>query len=143
MRTVVDSKGRVHAAALRYGEKIQREQHFAKFKLLGAVIYGNGSGSETRWYGPWMNGGKGVKHRYLGLKFKIKGRFHFGWARIMIATTQDLFTATLTGYAYETIPSKEIVAGKAKGPDVTTVAPASLGHLAAGASAIPVWRSGR
>jgi uncharacterized repeat protein (TIGR03803 family) len=82
-----------------------------------------------------------------GLKFKIKGRFHFGWARLTVTTTKNeftetrlLFTATLTGYAYETIPGKGIVAGKAKGPDVITVDPASLGHLAAVASALPAWR---
>jgi hypothetical protein len=49
----------------------------------------------------------------------------------------------LTGYAYETISGKGIIAGKTKGPDVTTVLPATLGHLAAGASAIPALRSGR
>jgi hypothetical protein len=90
-----------------------------------------------------MNGGKGVKNRYLGLKFKIKGRFHFGWARLAVKTTHKPFTAILTGYAYETVPGKGIIAGKTKGPDVTTADPASLGHLAAGASAIPDWRSGK
>jgi hypothetical protein len=99
-------------------------------------------GTKT-WSGPWVNHGKGVKHRYLGLKFNIKGRFHFGWARLTVGTTQFSFTATLTGYAYETVPNKPIITGKTKGPDVTTVEPASLGHLAAGASAIPAWRSGR
>jgi uncharacterized repeat protein (TIGR03803 family) len=47
----------------------------------------------------------------------------------------------LTGYAYETIANKSIIAGKTKGPDVVTVQPASLGHLARGASAIPAWRA--
>jgi len=49
-------------------------------------------------------------------------------------------SATLTGYAYDTIPGKRIVAGKTKGPDVITAQPTTLGHLAAGASAIPAWR---
>jgi hypothetical protein len=48
--------------------------------------------------------------------------------------------AVITGYAYETIPDKPIITGKTKGPDVITIQPATLGHLAAGASAIPVWR---
>jgi hypothetical protein len=138
IRTSVDSKGRKFGAALRYGEKIQRGEQFGKSKaMLGGVWTDNGSA--TRWYGPWLNGGKGVKNRYLGLKFKIKGRVHFGWARITVATTSDMWTATLTGYAYETVPGKAIVAGNTKDPDVTTVYPASLGHLAAGASAIPAW----
>jgi hypothetical protein len=138
IRTSVDSKGRKFGAPLRYGEKIQRGEQFAKRKvILGEALSGGGT---PIWYGPWLNGGKGVKHRYLGLKFKIKGRFHFGWARITVTTTSNNFTATLTGYAYETIPGKAIVAGKTKGSDVTTVYPASLGHLAAGASAMPAWR---
>jgi len=52
-------------------------------------------------------------------------------------------TATLTGYAYESVPGKPIITGKTKGPDVATVQPASLGHLAAGASGIPAWRDTR
>jgi hypothetical protein len=95
--------------------------------------------SNPRWYGPWVNDGKGVKNRYLGIRFRINGRFHFGWARMTVTTTSNSFTATLTGYAYETIPGKGIVAGKTKGSDVV-VAPATLGHLAGGASAIPRWR---
>jgi hypothetical protein len=145
MRALVNSKGAPFASALPYGEKIQHGDRFAKDQMLGGVSYYSDT-SSGMWFGPWMNGGKGVKHRYLGLKFKINGRFHFGWARVSVATTRkggDRFTTTLTGYAYETIPGKAIVAGKTKGPDVITVSPASLGHLAAGASAIPAWRSGR
>ena len=36
-------------------------------------------------------------------------------------------------------PQQAIITGKTKGPDVITLEPASLGHLAAGASAIPAW----
>jgi hypothetical protein len=127
------------AAVLRAGAKIQNGEQFAKSQaLMGGVQ--PGTGSDTIWYGPWVNGGKGVKHRYLGLKFKIKGHFHFGWARVTIATTRNSFTATVTGYAYETIAGKAVIAGETKGSDLTTVFPASLGQLAAGASAIPLWR---
>jgi len=130
------------AAALPRGAKIETRDPFAKAFVEMGYSFRGGSGT-TRWYGPWMNDGKGVKHRYLGLKFNIKGRFHFGWARLTVETTDKYFFATLTGYAYETIPGKAIIAGQTKGPDVTAVDPASLGHLAAGASAIPAWRSGR
>ena len=129
------------AAALRYGAKIQRGDRFVSGSF-GLGGYAN-NGTSITWYGPWMNAGKGVKNRYLGLKFKINGRFQFGWVRITVPTTSNSFTAILTGYAYETIPGKGIVAGKTKGPDVTTVDPASLGHLAAGASAMPAWRRGK
>ena len=130
------------AAALRYGAKIQHEERFKKGGAdLGGVVCSYCT--NPIFFGPWLKGGRGVRNRYLGLKFKIKGRFHFGWARMTVTTTRNSFTATLTGYAYETIPNKPIIAGKTKGPDVITVQPASLGHLAAGASAITAWRSGK
>jgi hypothetical protein len=147
----IDSKGRKFGAALRYGAKIQRGERFSKGSvLLGGVQ--QGTGSNTIWYGPWLNRGKGVKHRYLGLKFKINGRLHFGWARITVATNSDMWTATLTGYAYETIPGKGISAGQTQGrddgsigePEATLTAPtrepATLGALAMGAPGLSIWR---
>jgi len=71
----------------------------------------------------------------------IKGKTHYGWARMSVRVKGTNLAATLTGYAYETIPNKQIIAGKTKGPDVITAQPATLGHLAAGASAIPAWRT--
>jgi len=123
------------ASALRGGERIQKGDRFRTdyFAVkMGEVLFPRTSGgTRTTWFGPWMNGGKGVKNRYLGLKFKIKGRFHFGWARLTVTTTQHNFTATLTGYAYETIPGKSIIAGKTRGSDVEAQ-PATLGRLALG-----------
>jgi hypothetical protein len=137
----IDSKGGEYAAALRNGTKVQGGRFAKKGRAPLGVVTGRNTGFS--WHGPWFNGGKGVKNRYLGLKFQIKGRFHFGWARLTVTINQNALTAILTGYAYETIPGKGIVAGQTKGPDVTTLDPASLGHLAAGASAIPAWRSGK
>jgi hypothetical protein len=91
------------------------------------------------WRGKWQH----VMNRYLGFKFLINNKYHYGWARLTVMEVARGFTASLTGYAYETIPNKAIIAGKTKGKDFVTVQPASLGHLAAGASAIPAWRSGR
>jgi hypothetical protein len=84
----------------------------------------------------------GTKDRYEGFKFSLGGKYHYGWARMSIRGPHNPpgITVVLTGYAYETIPNKPIIAGKTKGPDVVTVQDATLGHLAAGASAIPVWR---
>jgi hypothetical protein len=93
------------------------------------------SNFEGTYFGPWRK----VKQAYLGLKFVIKGKTHFGWARVKGNFNSFPYTATLTGYAYETIPNKPIITGKTKGPDVP-VQPASLGHLATGASAVPAWR---
>ena len=84
--------------------------------------------------GPW--GEQRSFQAYLGFKFVIKGSMHFGWARVKVDTVDSPYSAILTGYAYETIPNKPIVAGKTKGPDVVTVQPdtthGTLGHLALG-----------
>jgi len=82
--------------------------------------------------GSWAD----VKNRYLGLRFIIKGETHFGWARLNVACNLgSKKIGLLTGYAYETVPNKPIIAGRTKGPDVITDQPASLGQLARGASA--------
>jgi hypothetical protein len=89
-------------------------------------------------YGQWLY----AKGRYLGLRFTVSGQTHYGWARLTttLLTGNPGIQATITGYAYETIPNKPIITGKTKGPDVITLEPASLGHLAQGASGIPAWR---
>lgn len=157
--TVIATSDIIEAAALRAGARIQRGRRFRNKKpvLMGAgEFYHTSQGrSSTQWVAPWVNGGKGVKNRYLGLKFKIKGRFHFGWARLTVTTHQNGLTATLTGYAYETIPGKGIVAGQTNKPDeiakslaqpnpaaltVATPEPASLGALAMGAPGLFIWR---
>lgn len=85
--------------------------------------------SKFRYSGPWENAGKGVKSRYLGLKFQIKGKTHYGWARLNFPKPSG---AIMTGYAYETIPNKAILTGKTKGPNAITVRSDSLGSLALG-----------
>jgi hypothetical protein len=142
----VESVDSEFAAALRPGAKIQRGDRFAYVLRMGGL---EAFDKTTHvWYGPWVNGGNGVKNRYLGLKFKIKGRYHFGWARLTVTTTSDDFRAVLTGYAYETIPGKSIKAGQTKGPDdivegpdaAPTAEPATLGRLALGAQGPALWR---
>ena len=76
--------------------------------------------------GPWLH----VKQAYLGLKFVIKGKKHFGWARVKLSISGQSITAILTGYAYETIPGKPIITGATKGTEEQA---GSLGALAAGA----------
>jgi hypothetical protein len=60
----------------------------------------------------------------------------------------------LTGYAYETIPNKSIIAGRTKGTDevskverplpevvrASAPRPATLGMLAMGAPGLSIWR---
>ena len=89
-----------------------------------------------------------TKNRYLGLQFVINGQVHYGWARLSVSLTDPSLNkfgiyAVLTGYAYEDVPNKPIITGKTKGPDVITLDPATLGHLAGGASQIPAWRVAR
>ncbi len=101
-----------------------------------------------------------AQSRYLGVKFQIKGKTHYGWARFKDASCHG---ATLTGYAYETIPGKAIKAGQTHGKDDIETSPdtmnlddpgpgaalnpisdkpqsVSLGMLALGAQGVPLWR---
>jgi hypothetical protein len=130
------------ASAFKWGAKIPRAGRFfySRGEMIAQCADGTTDGGppcsshRTNTLGYWMN----VKNRYLGLMFHIHGETHYGWARlsVRVSRTQHTVTAALTGYAYETIPNKPIVAGRTK----VTVQPSSLGHLAAGASAIPAWR---
>lgn len=163
------------AAALPFGAPIQPGQEFggAGVGVLMGVrdFYEPGSYHPEKWLGPWANGGAGVANRYLGFKFKIGNEFHYGWARLTLSTAgvngYTHFTATLTGYAYETIPGKSIRAGQTKETDDVVrmnsdmrstnpigsssivrnmVTPkkaadgASLGLLALGAEGMSIWR---
>jgi hypothetical protein len=152
---VTKTSQREAAAALRAGAEIQRGDRFRDKVAVGMgdVVWTTFTTGGTRWSGAWVNGGKGVKNRYLGLKFKINGMFHFGWARLTVTTTgKHDFSAALTGYAYETVPNKPIIAGKTKGPKevddqpapatltTPTRKPASLGLLAMGSPGLSIWR---
>jgi len=102
-------------------------------------------------HGPWA----GAARRYLGLKFAIKGKTHFGWARFNVSVSGLKVIATVTGYAYETIPNKPIITGKIKTQDeiggsieqpntaslnAPTLQPAGLGLLAMGTPGLSIWR---
>jgi hypothetical protein len=81
----------------------------------------------TSW-GEWRN----VNNRYLGIRFQVNGQFHYGWARLNVRSRLRNFPlscnifATLTGYAYETVPNRPIIAGKTQSADAKRPAPASL-----------------
>ena len=94
----------------------------------------------------------GVINHYLGLAFTVNGETHFGWARLSVKTgPRRAFHALLTGYAYETVPSKPIITGQttdeAEIPQASLAPPAaaqpqsaSLGALALGSSGLSFWR---
>jgi hypothetical protein len=134
------AKGKSYALALRPGANIGPGKEFVR---NGTMLRVNTiDGSEN---GYWRN----VKNRYLGLKFKIKGRTHFGWARLTVHNQGNQITSILTGYAYETIPGKAIIAGATKEPDdagpsaalsTRTPTPVTLGMLALGAPGLSIWK---
>lgn len=132
------------ASALRAGNQIGPKDRFISahsHDLMLRPAYG---------WGQWNN----VSNRYLGLRFAVKGETHYGWARLNVhysGLPPYKITAVLTGYAYETIPSKPIIAGKTKGTDdddqpvpaslkIHTPEPAMLGMLALGAPGLSIWR---
>ena len=123
------------ASALRAGAQIGPKNNFIRFPFMAMELF-SGVGSENSALGPWAGKGQGVKHRYLGLKFVVDGQVHYGWARLSVTLGHhrqfDDVSGTLTGYAYETVPDKAIVAGQITGPDVITLQPETLGGLALG-----------
>jgi hypothetical protein len=129
------------AYALKAGARISGKRPFLGVRMAGAGQTTNGN---------WYN----VRNRYLGLSFQIKGRTHYGWARLTVKLRRG-FVVTLTGFAYETIPGKGIIAGQTKDLDesdkggqelnpaaleVPTPEAASLGALAMGAPGLSIWR---
>jgi len=123
------------AKALNRGTQIPHHAFYSKPAMLASAVFNPGG---TFSGGNWVN----VSGRYLGLRrFKIKGQIHYGWARLSVQVSGTRVTGTLTGYAYETIPNRPIIAGKTKGPDeigglqgsrlhVVTPPSATLGTLA-------------
>jgi len=140
------------AAALKAGESVGPAD---QFNQAASVTMASTNRGHDRGY--WFSS----KGRYLGVAFRIKGKTHYGWMRFQNSSQGG---ATLTGYAYETVPGKSIKAGQRKGPDdfsndpqlvnpddpgpgallttpiPETLQPASLGTLALGAQGVPLWR---
>ena len=55
------------------------------------------------------------KDRYVGVRFLIGGQTHYGWIRLTVTTSTEEAARELriTGYAYETLANKPILAGTA------------------------------
>lgn len=125
---------RPYASALKLGAGIG-PAHYFPGKQMASVNVGPAA---VYYVGSWVN----VKNRYLGLRFKIKGQTHYGWARLSVIVQNHSVVGTLTGYAYETIAGKPIKAGQTKEEEenAATIQPGSLGHLARGAGALSAVR---
>jgi hypothetical protein len=120
--------GACWASALRPDVRVGPNQRFGPY---GYMVFGGCDTSSCFGHGPWDN----VQHRYLGFEFFVKGKVHYGWARLNVTLGRTV-TAVLTGYAYETVPNKPLVTGKTKGLDVIRQDAGTLGRLARGASTI-------
>ena len=98
-------------------------------------------------FGLWLH----QVDKYVGVKFLISGQTHYGWIRM---TVQGALSGYVSGYAYETVPNKPIIAGVTSGPDVALSGapdtlplfalpekqPQSLGMLARGTDGVAIWR---
>jgi hypothetical protein len=132
------------AAALKKGSVIGPGRSFTSGVAWAAQMahYTCTEGGSCRWRGQWVN----AANRYLGLRFQIDKKAHYGWARLSTHTQGSQIITTLTGYAYETIANKGIRAGQLRPtnqiphraapvvkPVRQTSRPISLGQLALGA----------
>jgi hypothetical protein len=134
----------VFAADIKRGTGIPNQRFYSFGQLAAQCLHGTSisnppcKGHASFTMGKWIN----VKSRYLGLTFKIHGSVHYGWARLNVEVSKKPFavTATVTGFAYETIANKGIVAGQTSGTDVVGAAePPVLGRLAQGSTGVRTW----
>jgi hypothetical protein len=121
------------ALALASGIRIGPHKNFSPLASPQFMVSGN-----IFFPGNWVDASTEIVSAYLGLRFLIHGQTHYGWARMELTALKPNRNSAeilgkLTGYAYETIPNKSIIAGRTKGPDVITLRSGSLGHLARGA----------
>lgn len=148
---IVNSGGFPWAYAFSSGFRInQVRRHFTSGRATMAWSRGFKSWG-SHWGGSWPGTYGLGAGGYLGLKFKINGKIHYGWAQLYTDLAWSK-TATLTGYAYETKPNKAIKTGQkqeAEGsveqPGPAALAqpaqrPATLGMLARGSRALSAWR---
>lgn len=135
------------ALALVRGAKIGPSAHFSNDNFASieeSQRFCSTSTCKHPFSGLW---GVTSKNRFLGVRFLINGETHYGWIRLTVNTDKNgLLAATITGYAYETIANKKIqagVSGNTASSETSTANQASapsLGMLALGADALPVWR---
>jgi hypothetical protein len=136
---------RAYVSALAHGAKIGPSAHFSETQFgYGTLERSDGSINQTQpasFFGKWRD----KKNRYVGVKFPIDGKTHYGWVRMTV--NQGPWNATITEYGYETVANKRLDAGES-GADaeatqtqaVEAVSP-SLGVLALGADGLGSWRS--
>jgi len=142
----------LNASALKAGAVVGSQDLFLQAPLKMATAI-NDSNSFFYVFGPFAN----QKSRFLGFRFFLKGETHYGWAGFSIVKagfsgSKPVIIASLTGYAYETVPNQSVVTGVTKSlsasmtspsdalPVDTTPQPATLGLLALGSPGLSIWR---
>lgn len=138
-----------YAAALHFGAPVGPAANFASTGMMAWGFSEIVPPFHKGCLGPWKN-----KHRYLGFKFKINSKVHYGWARLKETCVNGFNTALLQGYAYETVPNQGVKAGVKSVNSEETLnrtgelaptpaeirAQATLGMLAKGSPVLEVWR---
>lgn len=143
------------AAALQKGAVIGTRGPFKGEQNIDMAVVFRFEDEGTYSFGYWL----GQSNAYLGLRFKINGVVHYGWARLTTGFNGKFSAfARLTGYAYETEPNTPIVAGntgnKKNDGENTTIASAgpidriteshspspTLAALSLGAPGLSIWR---
>jgi hypothetical protein len=146
-----------YARALTRGAKIGPDAD--SFFYRGLVEFSATSNGVKYCKGYWASnlqnkffGCGNTKNKYMGVSFSLNNQTHFGWIRLTVTTNSDPngppLTATISGYAYETIPNKPILAGTAGTgiadvqvpTEIQTRDGGSLGMLALGSEGLPLWR---
>ena len=139
--------GTFYASALVRGAKVGPSAHFSS-STFERIERGTGGYLNHKFHGKWAS----AKDRYLGVRFLINGKTHYGWVRLTVtipSNPRDLMTGTITAYAYETVPNKPIQAGlPPKAATSDAIAPSraeqpkepSLGMLALGVDGFSLWR---
>jgi hypothetical protein len=135
------------------GSKVE---HFVEVSHMCTTLCSGGTRAgytfDQQLDGNWAGG---HPNRFVGVKFKINGKIHFGWVRLTVTVKQKgtgtgpkgSFSATITEYGYESVANKSCGAGlsgasAAVNLDEKPSSGPSLGMLAAGADGLQVWRAG-
>ncbi|HEX3821210.1 MAG TPA: hypothetical protein VHW45_12805 [Candidatus Sulfotelmatobacter sp.] len=135
-----------YASALLRSARIGPSGHFGEtagsqaFEMVEKTCTYYGCRTMGKWVGNHPN-------RFVGVKFKISGKTHYGWVRVTVdVNTNSKMTATITEYGYETIANRPVKAGlpssnvTASSESISGASAGSLGLLALGADGLTIWR---